>query len=406
MTTGQHGRRLLPPPQGRLSVSLGDLRCCGVCASAGCAVTKAQAQAREEALLTSCDQPGGVQGLQLGTAWAEQECLGPALPLCLWPPMCLPSVRGSSGPRTWGGAQGLIWGPLPAALVLPAHGPPSHPWGPLFPCWSMAHSLPRCAPLGPRPRAGCCGWHVTPCRLGASVRAGAPASVWSEAGPLLSSGPVSGLLVKGASPQPLDPWGQAAAITGEGGLAELCFDFPQGEQLEHSQAPPGSTSPCRPRGPGAVGAVGSVPLEAASSRLRIPRPVPGTAGAPTAPLPPPRSESPCRLNEAPGCEHTGAGSARGSSPSSAPPGLSKGGVHSRWPPGMSGCACQHWTPAGAVGRGGLSWTLRDAKLRTPSASCRLPLLGHRCGRPLPGAGDTGTAGPHMQPCGRWGDLDR
>lgn len=139
--------------QGRLCL-LGDLRC-GLLASAGCAVTTAQAQAREEALLTSCDQPGGVQG-RAGDSVAESECLARRCRFACGS-TARPSVRGGSGPRTWGGAQGLIWGPLPAALVSPAHGPPSHPWGPLFPCWSMAQPLPRC-PLGPRPRAGC--WRV------------------------------------------------------------------------------------------------------------------------------------------------------------------------------------------------------------------------------------------------------
>lgn len=79
---------------------------------------------------------------------------------------------------------------------------------------------------------------------------------------------------------------------------------------------------------------------------------------------------------------------------------------SRWPPRMSGCACQHWTPqAGAVGRGGLSWTLGRTRLRTPSASsgsAHPPRAS--AGRPCQGLGTRGTAGPHMQPCGRWGDL--
>lgn len=162
-----------------------------------------QAQTREEALLTSCDQPGRVQG-RAGDSMAASECLARrcrfACGSTAWP-----SVWGGSGPRTWGGAQGLIWGPLPAALVSPAHGPPSHPWGLLFPCWSMAQPLLRC-PLGPQTSGRMlAGGTSHPAGSGPSIRAGAPTSVWSEAGPSCPSGPVSGLLGKGASPQPLIP---------------------------------------------------------------------------------------------------------------------------------------------------------------------------------------------------------
>ena len=71
-----------------------------------------------------------------------------------------PSVLGSSGPRTWGGTQGLIEEPLPAALM-----PPIPPVGPTssLPEHGPTRSQVPAGPPGPGQDVG--RWHVTLYRL-------------------------------------------------------------------------------------------------------------------------------------------------------------------------------------------------------------------------------------------------
>lgn len=90
---------------------------------------------------------------------AVSECLArvwPALPVAHQPG----PVYWEARPRTWGGTQGLIEEPLPAALIPPI--PPVGPTSSLLE-HGPTHSQVPAGPPGPGQDVG--RWHITLCRL-------------------------------------------------------------------------------------------------------------------------------------------------------------------------------------------------------------------------------------------------